>query len=361
MIHRLTIRSFYPWLILICLILEGLIMPSAFLNNLGFVNLAKGVINKNDTGHLMKAQTVFESANHLKSDTPGTLYGLTLATHFAGLNDQSIHWAEQGIRITSDDPFMQLALGDALYANDQSEEAITQWRKSGSAPLLKIRAIAAERQLNWPLAEKWYTIYLRLQPQDGNAIVQLAVIYRKQNKLSQAEDVLEEYLASAPKDPVAYHQLGLVYLGQSRTSEAALAFSKAIELDSTDYWSTLYLSNIDLFTNNLERANALSYKAIQINPDYPTPYFNLGRIAALQHNWQDAGGEFMKAIEFAQNWNIQHKIPTIGSTELAKYYLELAQVKFETGSFSEAREAAEQAVYLDPANDQAREILDRVK
>ena len=329
--------------------------------NLGFVYLMKGITNPNDEDLILKAQTSFETVHKSIPLDTSTLYGLAVTSRYTGLNKQSIAWAEEGLKIVPTDPFLQLALADALEADGQSEEALKFWQESGSTLLLQQRAAGAENQLDWPLAEKWYVLYLRLNPKDANAIVHLSVTFRRENKLSQAEDVLLKYLTGTTGNQTVYHELGLVYLGESKTNEAALAFSKAIQMDPEDYWSTLFLSNIYLSTRELSRANELVIKSIQINPDYPAPYFNAGRIAVINTDWQKAGDAFTRAIDLAISWNLQKKTPAIAPTELAKYYLELAKVEMETGRLTEAQKAVVQAVTLDPDNVQAGELLDQLK
>jgi len=361
MVWRTFIRSSYTWLVLACLILSGLVLPPTFLKNIGFVYLVKGINHDNDARELSKTQAILESAQGWNAEAPGPVYGLTLASHHAGLEEQSLLWAEEGIRIAPNDPLMQLALADALDANGRSDEALAVWQESGATPLLKQRAESAENLQNWPMAEKWYALYLQLEPEDANSTIQLSMTYRRQNKLLQAEDVLLKYLTGTTGDNSVYHELGLVYIAQNKTAEAASAFFKAIELDSSDYWSTLYLSNIELVMNNLEQARKLSNRAIQLNPDYPAPYFNSGKIASSRQDWQNASDSIARAIKLALDWNKLGKTPAISPTELAKYYVELANVKIETGSLMQAREAATQAVALDPANQKARELLDRLK
>jgi tetratricopeptide (TPR) repeat protein len=83
---------------------------------------------------------------------------------------------------------------------------------------------------NLRAAEEAYRTALRLQPGFAPAYVNLADLFRQQNREDQAEALLRKGLANVPDAPDVHHALGLLLVRDQRLDEALVALRQATEL-----------------------------------------------------------------------------------------------------------------------------------
>lgn len=94
--------------------------------------------------------------------------------------------------------------------------------------------------------------------------INLGVAYEKQGELDNA---LKEYKEASKKNPSAYLYIGNIYFQKNELAEAETYYKKAIKKDT---------QNADAYNNlawlyytkkeNLDEAEALALKAIELNP-----------------------------------------------------------------------------------------------
>ena len=92
-------------------------------------------------------------------------------------------------------------------------------------------------------AEKLLTSYLeqeKFNDYKDVAAENLAMVLAEQKKFSRALEIINSY---KPKEPRVrtYRVLGFIYLRMGKNDEAERYFQKAIEVNSTDFWSALNL------------------------------------------------------------------------------------------------------------------------
>ena len=73
---------------------------------------------------------------------------------------------------------------------------------------------------------------LRLKPDDGEALIQQAVVHLQWGNLEYAEQSLDEGLAVAPDHPHGWNNLGILYQRQGKFAAAVGCFRRAVALKS---------------------------------------------------------------------------------------------------------------------------------
>jgi superkiller protein 3 len=190
----------------------------------------------------------------------------------------------------------------------------------------------------------------------------LGYIYSQQGKLQEAVEENLEVLELAPNDYASHKNLALLYQQLGRIDEAVAEAQIALEFASEEEKANLeafiaqlrpgqpitrsdeeliqtYLSEGQTYLNenDLEQAERVYAKALELNPDIVQAHSALGYIYALQGKLQEALAENLKVLELAPNDYATHK-------NLAMIYQQLARLE-------EAIAAAETALELAPESD----------
>lgn len=76
----------------------------------------------------------------------------------------------------------------------------------------------------------YYERYLKLNPTDNDAEVDMGVCYFELNQLDKAENIFTNVIKKNPKHQVAYFNLGVVHLNRKDLEKAKEFFKKCIEL-----------------------------------------------------------------------------------------------------------------------------------
>ncbi len=99
-----------------------------------------------------------------------------------------------------------------------------------------------------------------------------------------------------PEKSRLYLDKGIDYLFASQFDEAIGFFDKAIECDETNFEAYYYRGCA--YSNNFRNDMALKdwNKAIELKPDYPNPYFNIGLIYKM-HNDNSMACYYFKLAE----------------------------------------------------------------
>lgn len=113
--------------------------------------------------------------------------------------------------------------------------------------------------------------------------------------LAGAELILREVLAKEPRHLPALLGLATLALRQERLDVAEAYLRRAIETDPKDVWAQAGLLNLKALSQPLlaeSRLKSLSHAA----PDAFLPHFALGNLYAALARWRDAQGAYQRAI-----------------------------------------------------------------
>ncbi|MEI7555800.1 tetratricopeptide repeat protein [Candidatus Chlorohelix sp.] len=293
-----------------------------FHNNLGLALFNQG--KKAD------AQKSYQEATRLKPSEP--LYHRNLAECLVDLGKPDV--AEQEVRRAI-----------TLYATDTSKD-----KDKNLAAANNILGDSLLDQAKYPDAEKAYRDAVKLMP--SSAIYQLNVsnaLYYE-NKYPEAEAEARKAISLDPNYAAGYNLLGLTLELQEKWGDSNLAYAKAVQISPK---VALYHRNVAGTLIELKRypeAEQEAQAAIQIDPNSASNAraYNLLGIALYQQKKNNpAIDAYQKAIQL--------------NGKVSVYYSNLGLCFEATSQPLKAREAYQKALDIDPANEDAKVGLSRVK
>jgi tetratricopeptide (TPR) repeat protein len=103
-----------------------------------------------------------------------------------------------------------------------------------------------------------------------------------------------------PEKSRIYLDKGIDYMYASQIDESIEFFDKAIKYDENNYEAYFYRGCAYSNNFNQEKAFADWNKAIEIKPDYPDPYFNIGLIYRRSNDYAMACYYFKLAKKYGR-------------------------------------------------------------
>ncbi|MCX7829779.1 MAG: tetratricopeptide repeat protein, partial [Acidobacteria bacterium] len=137
-------------------------------------------------------------------------------------------------------------------------------------------------RINPTLAEAWYNL--------GNIVFH-------QKHLEEALACYERAAASDPKMASAFTQIGLTLLEMGKICNADKPLLKALEIDPTEYFAHLGLSEFYRRTKNGAKALKYSEAAIKLEPSDPNGWNIYGIALEFNKKYKEAEKAYKKALE----------------------------------------------------------------
>jgi len=193
--------------------------------------------------------------------------------------------------ILADNGFNEEALTNLLYLKKYFPD---------DAELLYNIGILFEKQKKFEEAEQVYERAVELSPQaDFN--YNLGEVYVERQKWDNAIDCFKKVLSEDTNDGNSYFNLGLCYMKKEEINMAIDNFQKAIEINPDDIYALFHLGYI-YQNNGLTNFAVENYrKILAIAPDYSWAYYNLAYIAYQNGNLEEAKENLLKTIEYNKN------------------------------------------------------------
>jgi tetratricopeptide (TPR) repeat protein len=172
-----------------------------------------------------------------------------------------------------------------------------------------------------------------------------------------------------------------IYRDSGNTAKAEELLNRASGLDPNSTRCLERLASLYFTTNRAAEALGCFEKIARIDPNNPVPYLNIGQVATMLKMFEKAEQAFRKTVALAPN-------DPVGYRELARFYLRtntniaqayslaqkaiVMQQNADTyfllgwaadvnGDRAGALQAMEQALLLEPNNQQYRNIYDRIR
>lgn len=225
----------------------------------------------------------------------------------------------------------------------QAEEAIAQGRGTYDLYLLLGRA---RRSLNRPLeAAKAFEQAARLHP-TAEALVLEGISWHEAGDLSAAQIALTKARALDPRNADIPSQLGMICLQQGMLSQAEGELTAALELQPDWVPALIGMGQLHEARKMWPEAIASFRRATAIAPDNAAAHLELGRALLATHKPAEA----VRALEQAARL----------APQSAETLTALGVALSATGKRNQARDALRKALLADPANREAREMLDHM-
>ena len=143
----------------------------------------------------------------------------------------------------------------------------------------------------------YYDQRLRLNPNDGSALVQLGRNLLARQRLPEAEAHFRQATRAAPQLDEAHYYLGLVCRLQNRPAEAAAAFQRALEINPKNVRANGNLGLMHLAAGRLDLAAGYLATAVHLDATDILARNALGRIRLQQGRRPEAAGLFRQVLE----------------------------------------------------------------
>jgi Flp pilus assembly protein TadD len=107
---------------------------------------------------------------------------------------------------------------------------------------------------------------------------------------------LSQVFGLAKQEIEAIATLGFQLYEQGKVADAESIFNGLIALDSRSYYGYAGRGALSLADEKLDDASRWLTRAAELNPQDPTVHANLGEALLRQAKFEDAAGEFQKAL-----------------------------------------------------------------
>lgn len=230
-----------------------------------------------------------------------------------------------------------LALGKFLEDKDPAEsvrsyEAASQLTPEDPAPHISA-GMLLEKQGHLAPAEKHFLAAAKLDPGSAEVRAGLANVYMRSNRLPEAETALRDFLRQNPKDVNAHLQLGRVLRALGRTADARAEFEAADALAPADTSILRELAATDVAEGRLPQAQEQFSRLVKLDPNDADLRYAFGSVLLKQKSFAEAEEQLLAAVGLKR--------------DLAEAYSELAVAAAENKHYELAVRALDQrARYL---------------
>jgi tetratricopeptide (TPR) repeat protein len=150
------------------------------------------------------------------------------------------------------------------------------------------------------MAIKEYRAALALDPASHNAMLELGSAYRRAKLFPEARELYQKIIAENPKYAAAYSNLGNVHLEQGELEAAVAAYEKFAAYSDDKAVIAQNFLNAGFrhgAAGNHEKALALYRRALEVTPDNPLAYTDIGWSLLKMGKKEEAIEAFEKALK----------------------------------------------------------------
>lgn len=227
----------------------------------------------------------FLTALALSQNNLGIVYYAT-----GNLDSASAH-LQDALQIAPNFAIAHLALGLVYYAQQNPQQAITEFKASAEGDTVgqrRMNMVPVDTVYTWAKAQ--FNKLLQGSPNLPGAHTALATLYMQGGYLSDAEHHLLQAIAVDSAYVDAYNSLGKLYADSQQFEEAVAIYEKAMTLPLTEEQKPKVYLNLGVSYMGLNRSDEAVRawkRSIALAPDYAEAYLNLG-IAYQTENLSDS-------------------------------------------------------------------------
>ncbi len=109
-----------------------------------------------------------------------------------------------------------------------------------------------------------------------------------------------------PANFLAYNHLGLALYRRGKVAEAVDAFDAALAIRANDEWVLNNRAVCAMTQRDIERAETLLRRALELDPNFADAWSNLGNVKWQQHDFDAAARCYQRAMESARSERIEY-------------------------------------------------------
>lgn len=258
-----------------------------------------------------------------------------------GRKDLAIADYKRCIELEPDIPSHSYKLGDALFAADETTEALEAYEEATVKGPTDITATFKLAQFlyfvrQFERSNRIFDKLLTLQPShaegnfframlfkemgdttsaiaqfektielmgsDYNSTMQLANLYYSQGKKEKALENYNRALAIDPKSDEAAYSRGLFYHQEGDYEKAMLDYQKTIDINASHYYAYYNAGNILAENGNYDRALEHFEICIKLKPDYAKGYNRIAQCLELKGDLEKARVNYERSLQIDPNF-----------------------------------------------------------
>lgn len=177
--------------------------------------------------------------------------------------------------------------------------------------------------------------------------INLGNSYLKAGRVEEAREQFETALDLNPRSAYAWFLLGHTYRMEGDIPRALESYEEALRCVPSFNPARISIAVIRVADGNLSEARRVLEEAVEYGEDLPQVYTNLGLVLTKMGEHDEAETHFKRAIEARPDY-----VPA---------RMDLAHLYLAQGRHDRAREQAEAVLRTDPANPEARALLESTR
>jgi tetratricopeptide (TPR) repeat protein len=166
------------------------------------------------------------------------------------------------------------------------------------------RGIIKEHALDTTGAIADYQRALQIDPSDGLAIHNMAVIKRSRGEQNASEKMLDDAIAKSPSLPYPYSARAYYRLNHKDFKGALDDYDSVLQLDKTDEESWLYRGMVKEKLRDDDGAFVDYTEAITLKNDYARAWLTRGNLLNKLSRWKDAIEDYTVAITWSPGYGL---------------------------------------------------------
>ena len=268
-------------------------------------------MTRQQLGYWQDSETLFRHALKVTENNPLAHKTLGDALFDEGQTREAVSQYQEAIRLKPDDTLVHNNLGSALFKKGQTDEAISQYQE-----VIRLKPDYAEAHYNLGIALlkkgqtdeaiNQYREAIRLKPGYAEARYNLGITLLKTGHTDEAISQFQETIRLKPNDADAYNNLGNALLNHGQTGAAISQFQEVIRLKPGDAVAHYNLGNALFNQGQTDGAISQFREAIRLKPDDAEAHYNIG-VALLNRGQTDAAiSQFQEAIRFKPDYVDAH-------------------------------------------------------
>lgn len=168
-------------------------------------------------------------------------------------------------------------------------------------------------------AEKAYSEAIELQPNDVSLKLDLARIYLKQKRLSDANKIAFPIAKDDPTNAAAYAIVGSALLGAGDFKQSRPILETAVTLNKREALAWASLGLLEFYENNISNSLDNLREAVYRDDSEPDYIFALAQIAARSENFKEAAMAYRRFLQISPETDKERRDRIIGIIKFLEY------------------------------------------
>jgi len=256
-------------------------------------------------GNPPRAIEILDPLSRSCPDAPMVHLQLGLAQRETGQNEAALQAMREAVKAKPDFSDAWLALADLLIAmgdTNAADQAFMEYISRAARDPALMKPAAALRENRLGEAEDLLQSHLGAHPNDVVALCMLADVADRHDRMSDAEALLKRCLELAPGYRRARHNYAVVLLRQNRAPEALVETGRLLEEEPGNPEIRKLRAAILVRLREYEESIRICEDLLREYPDQPTVWTSLGHMLKSVGRREDCVHAYRKAIQLAPQY-----------------------------------------------------------